>query len=424
MIKLIDENKKISDKDLQIIKIINTVYKDNGEIESEKSIADIENKINKSGLRVSDKYLKSMLDKSREMIDFGIDESLNRSIKESFDVNTMPRIKLIDAIDYAYGLFGPFVYEVMSNDEFDELLIKNNANMDDSDPDEGFYNTMSKEDLVNVYTIIQDKILNKLNEYSRYDIAKDDELLRRFKIKQNWVKESLHNVVKEDVDNSDDYDDLIEKGYSVTKDYYGKCKITKSLWSREKSIEISPEEADRLIKEHGLKYDSYYSSFALSWYGKPRNESLTEDVEETLPGPDENNIAIADLINDAVKDEYDTISLYNNIAFTARQQGREDIAKLIDNINTEENNHVGMLQSALKTLSKNAEAIESGDEEAKDYLNTGIKENLGQDIDKFQKWVDYDMKKYGKISDTTNDMITQAGLKIVKDKYGDYEVIA
>jgi hypothetical protein len=38
--------------------------------------------------------------------------------------------------------------------------------------------------------------------------------------------------------------------------------------------------------------------------------------------------------------------------------------------------------------------------------------------------VDYDMKKYHKISDITNKAITNAGLEIVKDEHGDYEVIA
>jgi rubrerythrin len=104
--------------------------------------------------------------------------------------------------------------------------------------------------------------------------------------------------------------------------------------------------------------------------------SLKEDVEETLPGPDEENINLADMITTGVKDEYDTIALYNNIAMVARQEGRTDIADLIDNINTEENNHVGMLQSALKTLSKNADAIESGDEEAKEYLGESFKLEL------------------------------------------------
>ena len=54
----------------------------------------------------------------------------------------------------------------------------------------------------------------------------------------------------------------------------------------------------------------------------------------------------------------------------------------------------------------------------------GVKENIGSDIAEYQKWVDYDMEKYGRISDDTNEKIRKAGLTIVKDKYNDYEVIA
>lgn len=50
--------------------------------------------------------------------------------------------------------------------------------------------------------------------------------------------------------------------------------------------------------------------------------------------------------------------------------------------------------------------------------------SLGSDISDYQKWVDFDMKKYGKISDTTMQDIKKAGLSVVKDQYGDYEVIA
>lgn len=53
-----------------------------------------------------------------------------------------------------------------------------------------------------------------------------------------------------------------------------------------------------------------------------------------------------------------------------------------------------------------------------------IPESLGSDVDKFQEWVDYDMKRYGRISKQTEKEVEEAGLEIVKDKYGDYQVIA
>ena len=51
-----------------------------------------------------------------------------------------------------------------------------------------------------------------------------------------------------------------------------------------------------------------------------------------------------------------------------------------------------------------------------------IQESLGNDLAKYQKWVDYDMKRYGRISDKTSNLIKKAGLTIIKDQYGDYEV--
>ena len=45
-------------------------------------------------------------------------------------------------------------------------------------------------------------------------------------------------------------------------------------------------------------------------------------------------------------------------------------------------------------------------------------------VDKYQEWVDYDMKKYGRISGITKKKLDKAGFEVVKDDHGDYEVIA
>lgn len=52
-----------------------------------------------------------------------------------------------------------------------------------------------------------------------------------------------------------------------------------------------------------------------------------------------------------------------------------------------------------------------------------LKEDLGEEAGEYQKWVDYDMKKYGHISKETFDKLKKADLTVVKDEYGDYEVI-
>ena len=57
-------------------------------------------------------------------------------------------------------------------------------------------------------------------------------------------------------------------------------------------------------------------------------------------------------------------------------------------------------------------------------VEESLKEDIGQDISEYQKWVDYDMKKYGRISFATMKKIKKAGFSVVKDQYGEYEVIA
>jgi len=53
-------------------------------------------------------------------------------------------------------------------------------------------------------------------------------------------------------------------------------------------------------------------------------------------------------------------------------------------------------------------------------------ETLEEDanISEYQKWVDYDMEKYGRISGLTKAKLKRAGFSVVKDQYGEYEVIA
>lgn len=61
----------------------------------------------------------------------------------------------------------------------------------------------------------------------------------------------------------------------------------------------------------------------------------------------------------------------------------------------------------------------------KKYKRHKVDEDFAaDDLSKYQKWVDFDMKKYGKISDITNSKLKDAGLEVVKDEHGDYEVTA
>lgn len=73
-----------------------------------------------------------------------------------------------------------------------------------------------------------------------------------------------------------------------------------------------------------------------------------------------------------------------------------------------------------EAIEEKAEEEVEGEEATKTEI---IKEDLAQDLTRYQKWVDYDMKKYGRISDITKKALEKAGLELVKDDHGDYEVI-
>lgn len=60
------------------------------------------------------------------------------------------------------------------------------------------------------------------------------------------------------------------------------------------------------------------------------------------------------------------------------------------------------------------------------YKRESLKKRIREScsINQCQKWVDYDMKKYKRISDDTMEKVKSSGYSVVKDQYGDYEVIA
>ena len=94
-------------------------------------------------------------------------------------------------------------------------------------------------------------------------------------------------------------------------------------------------------------------------------ESDTQSKEGPSIGPE---AGLTSLLIDAINGEWETISEYNTLAIMARENGYNDLASVIDEINTEENKHVGQLQELLEMISPNASAIKDGQEEASEQL--------------------------------------------------------
>lgn len=156
------------------------------------------------------------------------------------------------------------------------------------------------------------------------------------------------------------------------------------------------------------------------------NESLSESLDE-----DETSDIILEIYEDETSD----------FPYTDEYQADAHFAELEQMSDTDLNGR-GIIGYA--RLMKNdegnfflADKRYACDDSQIQLIDTAIDEFLGnklneaksdkpaaQSIEDAQKWVDYDMEKYGHISDETNDLVKKAGFQIIKDDHGDYEVTA
>lgn len=100
-------------------------------------------------------------------------------------------------------------------------------------------------------------------------------------------------------------------------------------------------------------------------------DSSTNDATE---GPRVgSDTGVADMLLDAINDEFETIRKYNSLVATLRAELvnnsiYESFIHVLNDINQEENIHVGQLQEMLKQISPNASLIQRGVEEGREQL--------------------------------------------------------
>lgn len=153
--------------------------------------------------------------------------------------------------------------------------------------------------------------------------------------------------------------------------------------------------------------DDYDESFdKSSSENNPMNEGGAEDF-------------LADLSDNVLQHVYDFV--FDDVAEAA-----EDLGSLPDYLPmTGEEAHKEFVD-AIRQLAQAAfikycvEHRDSFDE----CLKEEKKPSEGNAIDRYQRWVDFDMSHYGKISKRTQDFVNKAGYQILKDDHGDYEVAA
>ena len=98
----------------------------------------------------------------------------------------------------------------------------------------------------------------------------------------------------------------------------------------------------------------------------PSANAEIDVVEEKTPsGPATGaETGIANQIIEMINGEWNTIADYNNLITMLTQYGFEEFIPVIEDINNEENLHVGQLQALLQKISPNAVSIQQGELEA------------------------------------------------------------
>lgn len=163
----------------------------------------------------------------------------------------------------------------------------------------------------------------------------------------------------------------------------------------------------------------------------PSADANIEVVEEETPsGPATGaETGIANQLIEMINGEWNTIADYNNLIAMLTQYGFEEFIPVIEDINNEENLHVGQLQALLQKISPNTGSIEQGELEASsEQMNESLNEQYEQiDFNDFRsKLNDKEIEMLERFYDESdafiyyNDKLDRYLIKDNSDEYGPY----
>ena len=181
----------------------------------------------------------------------------------------------------------------------------------------------------------------------------------------------------------------------------------------------------KICRDFYAKMESIIKNYTMTGdnFDESLHEDVTDVVTDTLAGPTEGpESGLASLLNTAVQDEFKTIQMYNDIAVNARAEGFEDIATVVDEINTEENKHVGQLQELLKTVSPNAKAIDTGEIEGQQQIGK-VTDIVEEGLNNSNSSPNNNIEEDGKDMKESWEDVYQSFKTIEKELNGDGEAI-
>lgn len=277
------------------------------------------------------------------------------------------------------------------------------------------------------------KALDALNEET-FDVSADG-------IKKLADFENLDD----NVDETTIFDMDAETEDDIEDSYIGKviidCNVCHSKIYKDKDEVVIDDETNNANVDMECPYCYSTDGFKVIGEVAPMTTETEEKVEDDIETHEdsdkqttetEENVELEESFNEAtVKDYKGSLSniLVKNKDKISKMATKGEIVKFLDSI-TDEVRDKNYLETVKSNMQKKNDfgalqyiygIILSGEGKG---VKESVKEDIGKDIDEYQQWVDYDMKRYGKISNQTNKEIKEAGLQVVKDKYGDYQVIA
>lgn len=192
--------------------------------------------------------------------------------------------------------------------------------------------------------------IDKINEYEK-----------------NMLEEPLEydSTVKNESFEDEHLGEVSKKEFTVTavdkngSTYLGRVKAKDNKEAEDKFLTYKNNNDLQIAGSHETTAEDVRKGIRLI------EELIPETPNSVEPGPD---AGIASQLNKLIIDEWDAIQGYNDAIVAAELEGYHDIAKVFKDIVNEEMNHVGMLETALSTISPNTQTIKDGEVEASDIL--------------------------------------------------------
>lgn len=220
-----------------------------------------------------------------------------------------------------------------------------------------------------------------------------------------------------------DVEDQIAAIQSFVKNYKGKRVFEDFADSvgvdAEDVIDLFADmESRRFVKiPQRMQIDSQYASDELYESKRCKLKEARKPIKED--GAEDFLNELSDAIR---KDVWDVV--FDDVA-----EAIEDFDNLPDYLPMTEEEANNDFVNAVRKLAEAAFIKYCVDNRGDDYdfdecLKEDKKPSQDNAIDRYQRWVDFDMAHYGKISKRTQDFVNKAGYQILKDDHGDYEVAA